>query len=733
MRAERARGMVAQFCFPDFDEEKGSPNDHLTESFTFTLTQGEGTRLFGFCRRLVQASELPICLCVLSRRPWFSLFMHMLDILQLNYDLGRFVPAFVTCAYDAPVPPAGIGTPLRIEPKVRGESYFGSFRLTPPTEDRPTGVHFEGLISSLGVPNTLRVLGALMTEQRVVFVGSRWGHVSGCAHAATVMLYPLEWQHILIPVLPKSKLSYACAPMPFVLGVQTRHLAALQKEPLEQLLFVDVDKGQLWGDAEVLEAAQLPSPHREHLQSTLVGVIKAAKGGRVDNGAVADALLGFMVRLLGGYRSFVRPAGSGGAASNGHAIHPDFDEEAFLCDAPVAAQPFLQTLRGSQLFEVWLRHHLEMDAPARELSAFERAVRATPPEEFGAQAAWASEPLPVEKSKGVRAGAATLRHALKDSDARDKLRASVANAGAAALSGLRRGARSVKERASERTSSSREKGVAIEPSPSSERASPSSMAANGFESAPSSAGSSPPTSAGSGGAPKPIPQSSPPVAMADLAEEALVPAAPSESDEMDRALRESEAQAKLEASRRAEMADAASREQEELELALALSSSMAQDTHTPSPTPPATSQTNGAEDPVDLLSPAEPIIAFTPAAAAKPPALDKQDTAARLDNALDALLGGSLASVPNVASGAMTGGGAEPGSPVLMPPTPFAVPAGKGATAANGHAAAATTGGDNLARSLEALLLDSVAGISTTPASTSTPTAASADLAVLLE
>ena len=28
--------------------------------------------------------------------------------------------------------------------------------------------------------------------------------------SATVMLYPLQWQHIFIPVLPKSKLSYAC-------------------------------------------------------------------------------------------------------------------------------------------------------------------------------------------------------------------------------------------------------------------------------------------------------------------------------------------------------------------------------------------------------------------------------------------------------------------------------------------------------------------------------------------
>ena len=180
--------------------------------------------------------------------------MHMLDILQLNYDLGRFVPAFVSAAYEAPLPPSG-GV-LRIEPLIRGESFYGSFRLTPPVEDRPTGVHFERLLQALGVAHTLRVLGALLTEQRVIFVGARWGHVSGCAHAATVLLYPLQWQHILIPVLPRSKLSYACAPMPFVLGVVSHHLAELQKEPLEQVLFVDVDGGKLFGDVEALEAAR---------------------------------------------------------------------------------------------------------------------------------------------------------------------------------------------------------------------------------------------------------------------------------------------------------------------------------------------------------------------------------------------------------------------------------------------------------------------------------------------
>ena len=67
-------------------------------------------------------------------------------------------------------------------------------RLTPRARRRSLSLSRAAQLHALGVPNTLLVLGALMTEQRVVFVGARWGHVSGCAHAATVMLYPLTWQ-----------------------------------------------------------------------------------------------------------------------------------------------------------------------------------------------------------------------------------------------------------------------------------------------------------------------------------------------------------------------------------------------------------------------------------------------------------------------------------------------------------------------------------------------------------
>lgn len=195
---------LLEFCFPDVDDE--SMLKLHSESFAFTLTHGDGSRTFGFSRRLAQPPGLPVCLCVLSQRPWFSLFMHMLDILQLNYNLTKFVPIFIDAAHRATLPPPG-GSVL-VSPGEAPQAGYGSFRLHVPEEERPTGVSFEPLLTSLGAANLLRVLAALMREQRLVFVSSRWAHVSSCAHAALTLVYPLQWpQHAESAVLGAPQLA----------------------------------------------------------------------------------------------------------------------------------------------------------------------------------------------------------------------------------------------------------------------------------------------------------------------------------------------------------------------------------------------------------------------------------------------------------------------------------------------------------------------------------------------
>ena len=74
--------------------------------------------------------------------------MHMLDILQLNYDLTRFVPSFIDAAHRAPRPPPG-GSLLISPDEAPQLAGYGNFRLHVPEEERPTGVSFEPLLTSL--------------------------------------------------------------------------------------------------------------------------------------------------------------------------------------------------------------------------------------------------------------------------------------------------------------------------------------------------------------------------------------------------------------------------------------------------------------------------------------------------------------------------------------------------------------------------------------------------------
>ena len=75
---------MLEFTWADADDD--SILSSAADAFTFTLTQDDGVRCFGFCRRLAQPAKPPVCLCVLSRRPWFSLCARVLDFLKPHVD-----------------------------------------------------------------------------------------------------------------------------------------------------------------------------------------------------------------------------------------------------------------------------------------------------------------------------------------------------------------------------------------------------------------------------------------------------------------------------------------------------------------------------------------------------------------------------------------------------------------------------------------------------------------------
>lgn len=83
------------FCFPEGDDLQMF-SELRSEEYTAVFTDSEGKRLYSFCRRFLPPTELsrydvqeryPIVVCFVSHRPYFSVFYHLLRLLESKFRL----------------------------------------------------------------------------------------------------------------------------------------------------------------------------------------------------------------------------------------------------------------------------------------------------------------------------------------------------------------------------------------------------------------------------------------------------------------------------------------------------------------------------------------------------------------------------------------------------------------------------------------------------------------------
>jgi DENN domain-containing protein 1 len=75
--------------------------------------------------------------------------------------------------------------------------------------------------SAVDAQNMMIIFASMLYERRIIFTSKRLSRLSACVQAANAVLYPMNWQHIFIPVLPVALVDYLLAPMPFLIGVPT--------------------------------------------------------------------------------------------------------------------------------------------------------------------------------------------------------------------------------------------------------------------------------------------------------------------------------------------------------------------------------------------------------------------------------------------------------------------------------------------------------------------------------
>ncbi|XP_037682232.1 DENN domain-containing protein 2C isoform X2 [Choloepus didactylus] len=298
--------VIPKFCFPD--SKDWVPTSELkSETFSFVLTGEDGSRWFGYCKKLLpegKGKRLPEVYCMVSRLGCFNLFSKILDEVEKRREMSpALVYPFMRSVMEAPFPAPGRTITVKSYLPGAGD---GSIELCRPLDSRLEHVDFECLFKCLSVCHLIQVCASLLLERRVIFVANSLSTLSKCGHAVVATLYPFTWQHTYIPVLPASMIDIVCSPTPFLIGILSCSLPQLQDLPIEEVLIVDLCADKFL--QEVSDENEILPPK---LQAALIQILEERNEILAQeqnfsqdvtlNSLVSEAFVRFFVELVGHY------------------------------------------------------------------------------------------------------------------------------------------------------------------------------------------------------------------------------------------------------------------------------------------------------------------------------------------------------------------------------------------------------------------------------------------------
>ncbi|XP_072394333.1 DENN domain-containing protein Crag isoform X1 [Diabrotica undecimpunctata] len=206
--------------------------------------------------------------------------------------------------------------------------------LTQP-EDLPlprSAASFKHLLINLGPENCLQVLLLMLTEQKVLIHSLRPDTLTSVAEAVSTMFFPFKWQCPYIPLCPLGLVEVLHAPLPFLIGVDSRFFDLY--DPPTDVSCIDLDTNIITvaeSQRQNLNIKLLPKKAAKILKSTLDYLYYQLRNSTTNNASdanvqddielefqrrkkqqsqeleIQEAFLKFMVLSLKGYRSYLLP------------------------------------------------------------------------------------------------------------------------------------------------------------------------------------------------------------------------------------------------------------------------------------------------------------------------------------------------------------------------------------------------------------------------------------------
>ncbi|KAL2090519.1 hypothetical protein ACEWY4_012782 [Coilia grayii] len=345
---EKSLKAITLFCFPE-GVTWAPLTEYSSETFSFVLTEIDGSRRNGYCRRLLpsgKGARPPEAYCIISRVACFGLFSKIFDEVEKRRQKSMaMIYPFMQSLREAPFPAPG--NTVKIKSFIP-ESGTEIISLTRPTDSWLEHVDFRTLFRCLGDEEVLQVFAATVLERRIIFIADELSTLSQVIHAVAALLYPFTWQHTFISIVPKVLIDVVMAPTPYLLGV-TRNMLELVTDQSD-LLIVDLSDGAeerfiiRLGD----EDAILPTKLQEDLLKALSARQPNSTAEEL-NRVISEAFLSFFVNTVGHFASHVKRGGSGG--------QPGVFNKKGFCKAtePKASRHFVKLFVETQMFDIFIQ------------------------------------------------------------------------------------------------------------------------------------------------------------------------------------------------------------------------------------------------------------------------------------------------------------------------------------------------------------------------------------------
>ncbi|KAM3128590.1 hypothetical protein pb186bvf_019287 [Paramecium bursaria] len=234
---------VGQFFFPE--GMKLAQEQKEIEYQQFVMTSEVGERQYCFClifysqvnedlyKGLFKQNGIMLSSKYNYQEQSFELlkFLYQISISKQEMPIERVIQNIID---DLHLPDYAI-----LEYETSQKIQFYNYTSFPPSSSES----FLALFSLLKIDQIVQVFQAILLEKKILIVTNNRKLPPLIIDAFISLLYPFEYNHILIPILSDDLLEYTQAPVPYILGITHGQFKKLRNnDDIQNIIIIDLDK-----------------------------------------------------------------------------------------------------------------------------------------------------------------------------------------------------------------------------------------------------------------------------------------------------------------------------------------------------------------------------------------------------------------------------------------------------------------------------------------------------------